>query len=460
MDSNEDIKRIEDLIANGDTEDAILALVEFTKNSSSAHYEDAVLLSGQFRQWKRENMLGVQQSGNELRRIEMGILSILKSDSKQGQGQKHHAAPVSSTHTSMEASTSRQSSGERHTGSSGNNNAIYIIGGILLLLAAGVIAWLVMGKNDQQANQPTIIVVPQNFVNPPSPRDLTADQQVFVAKWYLEHYPEISKSGYTGETGARLHFMKVGINDGRQSSPTFNVQYYKTNNPDLEQVYGNDYLKYYQHYVLFGQKENRPAVDPNQQATIEAAPATNTNQTSESGQQAATQTDQGNTSEPPKSEPKAVTTPQRSAETPTGPVPGSVRDKCGNTYRTVRVGNQTWMTENLLATKCDDGTPIDPGNYKTERGMTVYNTTAIEQCNICPKGWRVPSKRDIKAIDNAQAGGDPKSLFNINRDGFGGLDYLMLTDNRIWYGDFNGSNTAMTVKGDATKFSLVRCIKN
>ena len=75
------IDKIKEHISQGETEKAIKLLVEFTKENKPDMHDEAVLLSGQFRQWKREVSLGVQQSNSELRRIEMGIINLLTDES-------------------------------------------------------------------------------------------------------------------------------------------------------------------------------------------------------------------------------------------------------------------------------------------------------------------------------------------------------------------------------------------
>lgn len=89
----------------------------------------------------------------------------------------------------------------------------------------------------------------------------------------------------------------------------------------------------------------------------------------------------------------------------------------------------------------------------------LYNIEAIEKCNICPDGWRVPDYNDIANMDMTNSGDQLKTLLNINKEAFMGFDYLMLKDKRIYYGDFRGRGTGMTTIGDASKFGVIRCIK-
>jgi len=93
---------------------------------------------------------------------------------------------------------------------------------------------------------------------------------------------------------------------------------------------------------------------------------------------------------------------------------GSVSDIDGNTYRTIRIGSQTWMAENLKATRYNDGTPIPnvkdnaswvaltTGAYCEYENRSVYSDTygrlynwyavaSTNPENVCPTGWHVPS---------------------------------------------------------------------
>ena len=87
---------------------------------------------------------------------------------------------------------------------------------------------------------------------------------------------------------------------------------------------------------------------------------------------------------------------------------GSVSDNDGNTYKTIQIGTQTWMAENLKTTRYNDGTAIPlvidlvgwnnletPGycwytNDSVSYGA-LYNFYTVNTAKLCPFGWHVPS---------------------------------------------------------------------
>jgi uncharacterized protein (TIGR02145 family) len=92
---------------------------------------------------------------------------------------------------------------------------------------------------------------------------------------------------------------------------------------------------------------------------------------------------------------------------------GSVSDIGGNIYKTIQIGTQTWMAENLKTTKYRNGDPIlnitdnqtwfgntTSGAYCAYNNISVnsnaygllYNGYAVEDSRkLCPTGWHVPS---------------------------------------------------------------------
>lgn len=53
------------------------------------------------------------------------------------------------------------------------------------------------------------------------------------------------------------HFITFGMSEGRRASYNFDVTYYRQNNEDLVQQFGDDLRLYYNHYATFGYKEGR-----------------------------------------------------------------------------------------------------------------------------------------------------------------------------------------------------------
>ena len=112
----------------------------------------------------------------------------------------------------------------------------------------------------------------------------------------------------------------------------------------------------------------------------------------------------------------------------------TVQDNEGNSYKTIKIGEQIWMQENLKTTHYNNGKAIptiaDPkawgnattGAYavyedkeknKQEFGLYYNYYVIIDTGNVCPIGWHIPSDSDfIKLIDfmggAARAGGKLK----------------------------------------------------
>ncbi len=105
---------------------------------------------------------------------------------------------------------------------------------------------------------------------------------------------------------------------------------------------------------------------------------------------------------------------------------GTVTDIEGNTYKTISIGTQTWMAENLRVLQYGNGDPIqnvtdnllwadqitgaycwydnDESQNKNSYGA-LYNYHAIaDSRNICPTGWRIPNKSDCEILGSFLGG--------------------------------------------------------
>ncbi len=135
---------------------------------------------------------------------------------------------------------------------------------------------------------------------------------------------------------------------------------------------------------------------------------------------------------------------------------GSITDIDGNTYKTVKIGDQWWMAENLKTTKYTDGTAIelieddalwsasvepcysyfnnDPVAYGSVYGV-LYNFYTVIGGNLCPTGWRVPSDADWFALENFV---DP-SIDDPEEDGFRGTEAGKHLKSKTGWGDGSDS---------------------
>jgi len=198
--------------------------------------------------------------------------------------------------------------------------------------------------------------------------------------------------------------------------------------------------------------------------------------------------------------------------------PDSVTDIEGNIYKTVRIGNQVWMAENLKTSTFSDGSEIPDvpdatdWNELTTQGRcwynndeaankdiygALYNYYAVNSGKLCPAGWHVPSKGEWEKLretlgDTLTGGGKLKeegtehwktpNTGSVNSTGFtalpAGIRYFEGTFNSVtmftsfwsstesdnnngWYLSLYYSDAAVVIHNTSKKDGFsIRCIKD
>jgi len=190
----------------------------------------------------------------------------------------------------------------------------------------------------------------------------------------------------------------------------------------------------------------------------------------------------------------------------------------GNTYKTVNIGNQTWMAQNLKTTMLNDGTPIslvksendwrelttpgycwynnDEASFKDPYGA-LYNWYTAGTGKLCPAGWHIPEKQEWLVLgeflnDSTKAGAKLKEAGTAhwltpnkgadNSSGFtalgSGIRYFEGTfasnlsytsiwssseteHNEVWYISLFYAETIVTLDHRNKKYGFsVRCLKD
>ena len=122
-----------------------------------------------------------------------------------------------------------------------------------------------------------------------------------------------------------------------------------------------------------------------------------------------------------------------------GPETGTVIDYDGNTYKTVLIGDQWWMTENLKTTHFRNGDPIPRISDNTAWGQDslaayclfdnsdslncLYNWHAVnDSLSIAPEGWHIPNDSEWQILVEHIGGDRVAGDMLKSKNGWGDLD--------------------------------------
>jgi uncharacterized protein (TIGR02145 family) len=84
----------------------------------------------------------------------------------------------------------------------------------------------------------------------------------------------------------------------------------------------------------------------------------------------------------------------------------------GKTYKTIQIGNQVWMAENLNY-EIGGSWAYDNNPSNTIIYGRLYNWKTA--CNVCPNGWRLPSREEWEVMINYLGGDLPDKKSFVGR---------------------------------------------
>lgn len=139
---------------------------------------------------------------------------------------------------------------------------------------------------------------------------------------------------------------------------------------------------------------------------------------------------------------------------------GQVSDVDGNTYKTIVIGTQTWMAENLRVTHYNDGTAIPlvtnaPAwrndttsaycNYTTNSDTIntygrLYNWYTVNTGKLCPVGWHVASDGEWNILEKYLDSSVDTTIIGLVGTNIG--DQLKEAGTTHWLSPSTGTNSS------------------
>jgi uncharacterized protein (TIGR02145 family) len=98
-----------------------------------------------------------------------------------------------------------------------------------------------------------------------------------------------------------------------------------------------------------------------------------------------------------------------------GTTSGNCIDASGNSYKTVQIGSQLWMAENLRSKIFQNGDPlvdyVDPNN--TLQGIYYNKSIVLDSRNIAPEGWRIATRQDYELLFSYLGGSTISKFYKL-----------------------------------------------
>jgi hypothetical protein len=144
----------------------------------------------------------------------------------------------------------------------------------------------------------------------------------------------------------------------------------------------------------------------------------------------------------------------------------TIYDIDGNLYRTVALGAQVWMTENLKVKHFRDGSEIDRTKIlKTGIEQRYEWNTTNDKRGLCPAGWHVPSSDEwnslIQSLGNFEPGWKMENGFaprGVISHWWSSTGY---DDGNAWSTYLDNKTTGIMINGsEKISFLSVRCLRD